>query len=104
MNNQEIIYNAPDLIYTHYSESQSIYIKSNFDAGYTFKTSGKTGAWIGSKLGLTRSLSDIKRIVELEANQERAEMLIFQLYEQVYDNEYLDNQVELYEALKEPKL
>jgi hypothetical protein len=40
-----------------------------------------------------------KRIVELEANQERAEKLIFELHEQVYDSEYLDNQVELYEAI-----
>jgi Trm5-related predicted tRNA methylase len=44
-----------------------------------------------------------KRIVELQANQERAEKLIFELHEQVYDSEYLDNQVELYEALKEPR-
>jgi hypothetical protein len=50
-----------------------------------------------------RSLADIKRIVDLEANQERAEKLISELHEQVYDSEYLDNQVELYEALKEPK-
>jgi hypothetical protein len=50
-----------------------------------------------------RNIADIKRIVELEANQERAEKLIFELHEQVYDSEYLDNQVELYEALKEPK-
>ncbi len=44
------------------------------------------------------------KIRELEANQERAETLISELHEQVYDSEYLDNQVELYEALKEPKL
>jgi uncharacterized coiled-coil protein SlyX len=45
----------------------------------------------------------VERIVELEANQTRAETLISELHEQVYDSEYLDNQVELYEALKGPK-
>jgi hypothetical protein len=41
-----------------------------------------------------------KANAELEANQARAETLIFQLYEQIYDNPCLDKQVELYEALK----
>jgi predicted RNase H-like nuclease (RuvC/YqgF family) len=39
------------------------------------------------------------KIRELEANQDRAEKLIFELHEQVYDSEYLDNQVKLYESL-----
>jgi hypothetical protein len=68
MNEQEIIDNAPDLIYTHYSESQSIYISRNFDGSYKFKTSGKTESWIGNKLGLTRSIADVKHILELEKN------------------------------------
>ena len=43
------------------------------------------------------------KIAELEANKVRAETLISELYEQVYDNLYLDKRVELYEALKETK-
>ena len=60
--------------------------------------------YLNNPFKANRSIADIKRILELEANQERAEKLIFELHEQVYDSEYLDNQVELYEALKEPKL
>ncbi len=44
-----------------------------------------------------------KRIVELETQQARAEILIHELHEQVYDNRYLDNRVRLYEVLKERK-
>jgi hypothetical protein len=79
MNNQEIIDNAPDGA-THINAIGTTLFRD--------------------KEGGIRSLSDIKRIVELETQQARAEMLIFDLYEQVYDNEYLDEQVKLYDELK----
>jgi hypothetical protein len=41
------------------------------------------------------------KIAELEANQVKAKALIIALHEQVYDNSYLDKQVELYFALKD---
>jgi hypothetical protein len=59
----------------------------------------------GSNMTISASLviEMVKRIVELEGNQVRAEKLIFELHEQVYESSYLDEQVKLYEALKEPK-
>ena len=48
-----------------------------------------------------RSLVDIKRIIELEANQMRAETVITELHGEVYDSPYLDNRVALYFAIKE---
>lgn len=53
---------------------------------------------------MSNMISELQKAnAELEANQARAETLIFQLYEQVYDNPCLDKQVELYEALKADK-
>ena len=40
-------------------------------------------------------------IAELEANQSRAEILILELHNQVYDNKYLDNRVSLYFSIIE---
>ena len=40
-------------------------------------------------------------IAELEANQARAEILILELHNQVYDNKYLDNRVSLYFSIIE---
>jgi hypothetical protein len=51
--------------------------------------------------GIIHNLEE--RIVELETQQARAEILIHELHEQVYDNRYLDNRVRLYEVLKERK-
>jgi hypothetical protein len=45
----------------------------------------------------------VERIAELETQRARAEILIHELHEQVYDSPYLDNRVGLYEALKETK-
>ena len=50
-----------------------------------------------------RWISRDKRIAELETLRARAEILIHELHEQVYDSPYLDNKVGLYEALKETK-
>ena len=47
--------------------------------------------------------SAAERIAELETLRARAEILIHELHEQVYDSPYLDNKVGLYEALKETK-
>jgi hypothetical protein len=89
MKDQEIVDNAPVWADTHRKLLDYPDLTTYVDNGRDDK--------------LDRSLADIKRIVDLEANQERAEKLISELHEQVYDSEYLDNQVELYEALKEPK-
>jgi hypothetical protein len=89
MNNQEIIDNAPDWADTHRKLLDYPDCTTYVDNKYEDK--------------LDRSLADIKRIVELEGNLVRAEKLMFELHEQVYDNSYLDEQVKLYEALKEPK-
>jgi hypothetical protein len=89
MNNQEIIDNAPDWADTHRKLLDYPDCTTYVDNKYEDK--------------LDRSLADIKRIVELEGNQVRAEKLIFELHEQVYESSYLDEQVKLYEALKEPK-
>jgi hypothetical protein len=79
MNNQEIIDNSPEGA-THINAIGTTLFRDKEDG--------------------IRSLADIKRIVELETQQARSEMLIFELYEQVYDNEYLDEQVKLYDELK----
>jgi hypothetical protein len=59
----------------------------------------------GSNMTISAALviDMVKRIVELETQQARAEILIHELHEQVYDNRYLDNRVRLYEVLKERK-
>ena len=44
-----------------------------------------------------------ERIAELEANQGRANKLITELHEQVYDSSYLDDCVDLYFSLIEDK-
>ena len=41
------------------------------------------------------------QIAELEANQARAEILILELHNQVYDKKYLDNRVSLYFSIIE---
>jgi hypothetical protein len=78
-----------------------LFLQKPFGITYFYSEDGKE--WLKTDAAIfanSRSIADIKRIAELEANQERAEKLIFELHEQVYDSEYLDNQVELYEALK----
>jgi hypothetical protein len=80
MNNQEIIDNVPHGA-THINEIGTALFRDKADG--------------------IRSLSDIRRIIVLETQQARAEILIHELHEQVYDNRYLDNRVRLYEVLKE---
>ncbi len=94
MNNQDIIDNAPDDA-THI-DGEDDFCKDGYYLGYTSRR------WIPSDYVVgSRSIADIKRIVELETQQARAEILIHELHEQVYDNRYLDNRVRLYEVLKE---
>jgi hypothetical protein len=119
MNDQEIIDNAPEGA-AIFSDAEDLYVKWVKPLTGIYKKEGDKygllywhenlkeweyvwGVYAGRLLGSSRSLADIKRIIELEANQVRAETLIFELHEQVYDSSYLDEQVKLYEALKEPK-
>jgi hypothetical protein len=98
MNNQEIIDNAPEGT-THIDCEGYLDADNN---SYWNITKGKWYAMCELTLeGDIQSLADIKRIVELETQQARAEILIHELHEQVYDNRYLDNRVRLYEVLKE---
>jgi len=58
--------------------------------------------WIKSEFIVgSRSLTDIRRIVELEANQVRAETLINELHMQIFPSNYMDNRVCLYKAITE---
>jgi hypothetical protein len=105
MNNQEIIDNEPDEA-THFDRFGD-YQKLNKD-GESYQWTKMIGGnynWWPEKpiVADIRSLADIRRIVELETQQARAEILIHELHEQVYDNKYLDNRVRLYEVLKERK-
>jgi hypothetical protein len=97
MNNQEIIDNAPDLA-THIDNEGDYWLMSS---GHSVETFMEPDWVFCSPQEPLQSLADIKRIVELETQQARAEILIHELHEQVYDNKYLDNRVRLYEVLKE---
>jgi hypothetical protein len=96
MKDQEIIDNAPDLA-THIDNEGDYWLMSS---GHSVETFMEPDWVFCSPQEPLQSIADIKRIVELENQQARAEMLIFELYEQVYDNEYLDVQVKLYYELK----
>jgi hypothetical protein len=105
MNNQEIIDNAPEG--AEFTSSMGYLWNDNEDWFIYGATTEEWNHLFFHEYSFSdwkiRSLADIKRIVELEANQERAEKLIFELHEQVYDSKYLDGQVELYETLKGSK-
>jgi hypothetical protein len=105
MNDQDIITKPPKgSTHTETLASTKVYYlkKDTSGMGYFVYLDGE---WTTSMAvtGFIRSLADIKRIIELETQQARAEILIHELHEQVYDNRYLDNRVRLYEVLKEPK-
>jgi hypothetical protein len=118
MNNQEIIDSNQKTEQLTATESQKITVLENGN----LMTVSDEGSYMGlfenkdcGDVWLTfditevikpqyiRSLADIKRITLLETQQARAETLIYELHEQVYDSPYLDNKVGLYEALKESK-
>ena len=91
---------------TYTSKSGTISITDDVSGGYSSESKIPCNAKDRNrefKNVLLDCLAMTKRIVELETNQIRAEKLISELHEQVYDSAYLDEQVELYEELKEPK-
>jgi hypothetical protein len=92
---------------TYTSKNGTISITDEVSGGYSSESKIPCNAKDRNgefKNVLLDCLNMTKRIVELETQQARAEILIHELHEQVYDNRYLDNRVRLYEVLKEPKL
>jgi hypothetical protein len=95
MENQKILDSAPKGA-THYECVE--YMRNICDDEWEYWS--KAGGWQDTHPeSETRSLEDIRRIVELEAYQVRAETLINELHMQIFPTSYMDNRVMLYKAI-----